>query len=146
MGPSMTNFTGPYRVAERGTWSETLKRREQWKVCVFLSCLLSSLDHGKHFYFTHQSIASSHFHRCHLCAIKLKSHKKNHLLSGFVWQSVGLYRSFYDRGGWKFMQITYHTPHTSLKLIFFFQSLCHHWLACVFSNLIWRRVKLPRKN
>lgn len=25
--------------------------------------------------------------------------KKNHLLSGFVWQSVGLYRSFYDRGG-----------------------------------------------
>lgn len=35
-----------------------------------------------------------------IAALSNRNHKKkkNHLLSGFVWQSVGLYHSFYDRG------------------------------------------------
>lgn len=42
------------------------------------------------------------------------------LLSGCVWQSIVTYHRFCDREDWKKMQITYHTPHTSLKLFLFF--------------------------
>lgn len=95
-------------------------RGEMESLC-FPSCTLSSVHDGKHFYFTHQSVTSCRLHRCHHCAIKHKSLKSSAKspewmcvaerchLSQVLWQ-----------GGLKKMQITYHTPHTSLKLIFSF--------------------------
>lgn len=152
MGQAMTKLIGPNRVAERSTNDQKPgESRSEGRDGKFVFSVLHAVKCAENIFISHTKAP----HRAASIGVITAPSNTNHwnhlpnLLSGSVWQSVVTYHRFYDREGWKKMQITYHTPHTSLKLIFrffFFQSVCHQWLVCVFTNLIWRRVKLSRKN
>lgn len=118
----------------------------------FPSCTLDSVEDGKHFYFTHQSVTSCRLRRCHHRAIKHKSLRSS--AKAPEWMCVcgrplSLITDFVT-GRTDKMQITYHTHLThswNQFLVVFFhpQSISHHWLLGGFSNLIWQHVKLSKK-
>lgn len=117
----------------------------------FPSGALDSVEDGKHFYFTHQRITSCRLHHCHHCAIKHKSLRSSAKSPEWmsVWQTVVTNHRFCDREDWENANNVSHTlriPEINFSFVFFFQPVCHHWLVCVFSNIIWRQVKLSRKN
>lgn len=111
-----------------------------WKVCVFCPARCQVRVTENTFCFTHQSATSCRLRRCHRCAIKHKSLKSS--AKSPEWMCVAerchLSQVFVTgRAGRKKMQITYHTPHTSLKLIFrlsvffffSFQSVIADWFV-----------------
>ncbi len=151
MGQAMTKLIGPNRVAERGTNDQKPgESRSEGRDGKFVFSVLHAvkcawrktlLFHTPKRHIVPPPSVSSLCYQTQITEIICQISwvdvcgRALSLITGFV------------TGRAEKMQITYHTPHTSLKLIiFFFQSICHHWLVCVFSNLIWRRVKLSRKN
>lgn len=71
------------------------------------------------------------------------------LLSGCVWQTVVTYHRFSDREDWgkcKWQIPNLIHPWNQILGFFFLQSVCHHWLVCVFINLIRSTTQLSRKN